>query len=339
MQRSLSGGFLTEDAALLNANVLVVSSAGNSRTNPCAGYYDPLTTFGKILVGSTSRSDEASSFSNYGPCVHMQVFETPRPCRPPCQSASDRRPHPLPHRAPPRMCAGPRLQHPGSMVGSSNTARAIASGTSMAAPHVSGVAAQLLAEDPTLSVARVKEVLLAAAEVGSIHLSANAVQGQTPNRLLIGGAGLRLFLNRPSPPPSPPMPPPSPPSPPSPPYCPVECGKPGHCTSEIAGFRDPNELHEVLFQRTPHALCVCSPRAPLPAATGAVLLQCQAFSSLGIPSEWLLCVGGVRCGLAVRTRQDICRGRGHLPIRRREALHGCRALGRLHRRHWLSVRL
>ena len=79
VQRSLSGGFLTEDAALLNANVLVVTSAGNSRTNPCAGYYDPLTTFDKILVGSTSRSDGASSFSNYGPCVHMQVFETPHP--------------------------------------------------------------------------------------------------------------------------------------------------------------------------------------------------------------------------------------------------------------------
>ena len=237
---------------------------------------------------------------------------------------------------PRRACAqAPGSSILGAWVGSSNTARAIASGTSMAAPHVSGVAAQLLAEDPTLSVARVKEVLLAAAEVGSIHLSANAVQGQTPNRLLIGGAGLRLFLNRPSPPPSPPMPPPSPPSPPSPPYCPVECGKPGHCTSEIAGFRDPNELHEVLFQRTPHALCVCSPRAPLPAATGAVLLQCQAFSSLGIPSEWLLCVGGVRCGLAVRTRQDICRGRGHLPIRRRQTLHHRRARGRLHRRHWM----
>ena len=69
VQRSLSGGFLTEDAALLNANVLVVAAAGNSWTNPCAGYYDPLTTFDKILVGSTSRSDDASSLSNYGSCV------------------------------------------------------------------------------------------------------------------------------------------------------------------------------------------------------------------------------------------------------------------------------
>ena len=91
----------------------------------------------------------------------------------------------------------------------------------MAAPHVSGVAAQLLAENPTLSVARVKEIILAAAEVGSLTLSTNAVQLQTPNRFLIGGAGLKLFLNRPSPPPSPPMPPPSPPSPPASPMAPM----------------------------------------------------------------------------------------------------------------------
>ena len=96
VQRSLTGGFLTEDAALLNANVLVVASAGNSQRNRCRRLYDPLTTFDKILVGSTSRSDGASSFSNYGPCVHMQVFETPhpRPWRPPCQSASGRRASP-----------------------------------------------------------------------------------------------------------------------------------------------------------------------------------------------------------------------------------------------------
>ena len=60
-------------------------------------------------------------------------------------------------------------------------------------------------------------MLIAAAEVDAIALSANAVQVQTPNRFLIGGAGLALFLVRPSPPPSPPMPPPSPPSPPAPP--------------------------------------------------------------------------------------------------------------------------
>ena len=68
----------------------------------------------------------------------------------------------------------------------------------MAAPHVSGVAAQLLAKDPTLSVARVKEIILASAEVNSLDLPANVyanVYAGTPNRLLIGGAGIKLFLN------------------------------------------------------------------------------------------------------------------------------------------------
>eukprot|EP00964_Phaeocystis_antarctica_P080905 scaffold50547_cov49-Phaeocystis_antarctica.AAC.1 len=94
----------------------------------------------------------------------------------------------------------------------------------MAAPHVSGVAAQLLGGDSTLSVARVKELILAAAEVDYIGLSANAKaantpkpltrQSRTPNRFLIGGAGIVGLLNRPTSPPSPPRSPPSPPSPP-----------------------------------------------------------------------------------------------------------------------------
>ena len=138
VQRSLSGGFLTEDAALLNANarsimsdeaiattpgvrppltrapwrsargsnaatrgarpqksgrsptdtlhvycslrsaqVLVVAAAGNSAADPCASYYDPITTPDKLLVGSTTEAGELSSFSNYGACVHVQVPQPP----------------------------------------------------------------------------------------------------------------------------------------------------------------------------------------------------------------------------------------------------------------------
>ena len=142
-----------------------------------------------------------------------------------------------------------------------------------------------------------------------------------------------------SPPVSPPSPPVSPPSPPMPPQArPAECGKPDSCPSERAGLRDPDELHEVRLCNASHhvhvhALCMCSSR-PYP-RPGAVLLR-RLVGILGIfPSEWLLCVGRVRCGLGMRTRQDLRRGRQHLPIRRRQALHHRRALERLRRRHWV----
>ena len=196
-----------------------MAAAGNSASDPCPWYYNPDTTPDKILVGSTDRNDDASWFSNYGACVHMQAF-IPGPCmsaRVP-QGGRPRSRHPTHALPPPRVCAqAPGSSILGAWVGSSNTATATISGTSMATPHVSGVAAQLLAEDPTLSVTQLKQMLIAAAEVDAIALSANAVLAGTPNRFTIGGAGLALFLVRPSPPPSPPMPPPSPPSPPAPP--------------------------------------------------------------------------------------------------------------------------
>ena len=142
---------------------------------------------------------------------------------------------------------------------------------------------------------------------------------------------------------TPPSTPPPLPSPP-PPQRPVECGRAGVC-SETPGLRDPNELHEVRACTQPNPSHACAlymrlltARAPTLSWPGAVLLQRQALSSLGIPSAWLLCVGGVICGLAVHTRPDLRPGRGHLPSRRREALHRCGARGRLHRRHWVWPR-
>ena len=149
MQRSLSGGFLRQDAALLKANarsmfdeardttsweapltraprrratllsqeerpeagcelweaiggrldtphfheaqVLVVAAAGNSATDPCRTYYDPVTTPDKLLVGATTKEGALASFSNFGACVHVQVL---LPSRPVAHSA--RNPAPLP---------------------------------------------------------------------------------------------------------------------------------------------------------------------------------------------------------------------------------------------------
>ena len=182
VQRSLTGGFLIQDAALLNANVLVVAAAGNSPQDKCATredpHYSPFLTPDKLIVGATTEGGAMASFSNYGACVHVQA-------------------------------PGSRIL--AAYVGASNTANSTESGTSMAAPHVSGVAAQLLAVHSTLSVGEVKQMILAAAERDSLDLFQAAKDAGTPNRLLIGGAGIKSFvLNVPRPPRPPPSPPPLP---------------------------------------------------------------------------------------------------------------------------------
>ena len=157
---------------------------------------------------------------------------------------------------------------------------------------------------------------------------------------------LRWNTHKPGSPPSPPAwpsPPHSPPQSPPPQQRPVECGRPGLC-SEAAGLRSPDELHEVCaltstqLTYNSHHMHLLTARYTAP-SQGAVLLRRQALLSMGIPSAWLLCVGSVKRGLAVRTQQELHRGRGHLPSRRRQALHRCRARGRLHARHRMSVRL
>ena len=142
---------------------------------------------------------------------------------------------------------------------------------------------------------------------------------------------------------SPPSPPPSSPLPPQ--KRPVDrrviCRPGGYLQpqgscSEAAGLSDPDELHEVRLQHATSraALCMCSPH-PYP-RPGAVLLRPLCILGIRVPSEYLLCVA--RCGLAVRTRQDLRRGRGHLPSLRRQALHRRRARGRLRGRHGVWLR-
>ena len=83
------GGRL-DTAHFHEAQVLVVAAAGNSGDEPrydpikhCKAYYDPVTTPDKLLVGSTTARGALSSFSNYGACVHVQVFFPLRPPAPP----------------------------------------------------------------------------------------------------------------------------------------------------------------------------------------------------------------------------------------------------------------
>jgi subtilisin family serine protease len=124
---SLGGGFSSSlNTAVKNsveAGITYAVSAGNENTDACTK--SPASTQEAITVGSTSSSDARSSFSNYGSCV--DIFA------------------------------------PGSGITSawigSNSATATLSGTSMAAPHVAGVAALYLQTNTAASPADVYTAL------------------------------------------------------------------------------------------------------------------------------------------------------------------------------------
>lgn len=145
---SLGGGASTAlDSAVAKAvsnGITVVVAAGNSNVDACT--VSPARTPSAITVGATTSVDARASYSNFGTCV--DVFA------------------------------------PGSSITSawfkSTTAINTISGTSMASPHVAGVAAQILGRDRSLDPASV-----------AARISADATQGKvtspgsgSPNLLL-----------------------------------------------------------------------------------------------------------------------------------------------------------
>ena len=131
LNMSLGGGLSgILDAAVQRAvddGITVVVAAGNSSADACS--YSPAAAPNAITVGSTTSTDSRSSFSNFGDCV--DVFA------------------------------------PGSAITSawytSTTGTATISGTSMASPHVAGVAARILSANPTFTPAQVVGVVRATA--------------------------------------------------------------------------------------------------------------------------------------------------------------------------------
>ena len=145
---SLGGGISTAtDNAVNNAvasGITFVVAAGNDNANACN--YSPARAVNAITVGSTTRSDSRSSFSNYGNCLDIYA--------------------------------------PGSSIKSawynSNTATKTISGTSMASPHVAGVAALILQDNPSFTPAQVTNELANRTTKGKVI---DAKSG-SPNELL-----------------------------------------------------------------------------------------------------------------------------------------------------------
>jgi len=145
---SLGGGVSTAlDNAVNSAvsqGITMVVAAGNDNNNACS--HSPARAANAITVGSTTSTDARSSFSNFGTCLDIYA--------------------------------------PGSSITStwstSNTATNTISGTSMAAPHVAGVAALYLDEFPNASPAQVQTAI----ENAAIPNKVSDARTGSPNLLL-----------------------------------------------------------------------------------------------------------------------------------------------------------
>ena len=129
---------------LANSGVPIAVAAGNSNTDACTT--SPARAANAITVGATTTSDARASFSNFGAC--LDIFA------------------------------------PGSGIlssyFSSDTATATLSGTSMASPHVAGVAALYKQFSPGASAATVRNAIVN----GSTTNHVTNAGTNSPNRLL-----------------------------------------------------------------------------------------------------------------------------------------------------------
>jgi subtilisin family serine protease len=143
---SLGGGFSssvnTAANNLSNAGVFVAVAAGNSNANACN--FSPASAANVTSVMSSTSSDAKSSFSNWGSCTHLYA--------------------------------------PGSSITSTwlNGGTNTISGTSMASPHVAGVAALYKATFGDASSSTIRSWLINNSTTGVITGNPTG----TPNRLL-----------------------------------------------------------------------------------------------------------------------------------------------------------
>ncbi len=125
---------LVNDAVqkLYAAGITPIIAAGNSNADACS--YSPASTPNAITVGASDSADTRASFSNFGDCV--DVF-------------------------------APGVNIVSNNYLDSTTGRSL-SGTSMATPHVSGLAALYLADHQTATPSEVAAAIQAGAQAGKI---------------------------------------------------------------------------------------------------------------------------------------------------------------------------
>ena len=130
-------------AGAFNKGVVMVVAAGNSNADACQ--YSPSSEPTAITVGATTSSDARASYSNYGSCVDLFA--------------------------------------PGSSITSawytSTSAINTISGTSMASPHVAGIAALALNANPLATPAMVTQFILSNATPNRV----SSVGTGSPNKL------------------------------------------------------------------------------------------------------------------------------------------------------------
>ncbi|MFI0895116.1 S8 family peptidase [Streptomyces sp. NPDC020983] len=149
LNASLGGDFspAVNDAAdaLADAGVLPVVAAGNSGQDACD--VSPASAGGAFTVGATTSSDRQAGFSNFGRCLEMYA---------------------------------PGQDIVSARIGGGSVAE---SGTSMASPHVAGVALLYKAAHPAAGTVEVGNWLLGASTHGVLAVSS----GSPDNLLYTGG--------------------------------------------------------------------------------------------------------------------------------------------------------
>ena len=145
---SLGGGFSsavnTAANNLANSGVFVAVASGNSNRSACN--YSPASASAVTSVNASTSSDAKASFSNYGSCSHLYA---------------------------------PGASITSAWIGSTGATRTI-SGTSMASPHVAGVAALYKATFGNASSSTIRSWLINNSTTGVISGNPSG----TPNRLL-----------------------------------------------------------------------------------------------------------------------------------------------------------